>query len=128
MTKAVFVCSHGAAKSVIAAEYFQRMSAQAGEDVCAVAYGVDPDTEIPAPVVERLCAEGFDVAGRLPAPVDPSSLADADVIVLIGCEVTDVPTNATVVRWEGVPAVSDGYEQARTEIVQRLTRLLDQAT
>ena len=49
--KTVFVCPHGAAKSVIAAEYFQRMARQDGRDIQAVAYGVDPDAEIPATVV-----------------------------------------------------------------------------
>ena len=58
-------------------------------------------------------------------PVSADSIANADLVVLIGCEVPDVPTDTPIVRWDGVPAVSDGYEDARAAIVQRLSQLLD---
>ena len=123
--RTVFVCPHGAAKSVIAAEFFRSMAADRGLSVQAQAFGVEPDPEIPAPVLEGLRRDGLEIAARQPEEPDPNSLAEADLVVLIGCELIDTQASSgVVVRWDGVPAVSDGYDAARTAIVERVEQLL----
>lgn len=42
----LFVCLHGAAKSVIAASYFQRLAAERGVKVRAVFAGTEPEPEV----------------------------------------------------------------------------------
>lgn len=122
-----FVCEHGAAKSVIAAEFYRALAASRGQEVLTRPLGLDPDPELPSHVVDGLRRDGFDVAGRLPARLADDALADVDLVVVIGCElhVADAPS-IPIVRWDGVPAVSDGYDAARTAIVHRLERLLDE--
>ena len=65
-TQVVFVCLHGAAKSVIAASIFDRLAASRGLDVRATFAGTEPDSEIPPKVVRNVRTEGADVAGMRP--------------------------------------------------------------
>ena len=125
----VFVCLHGAAKSVIAATHCQRMAEEYGRTVRVRACGVEPDATIPAPVIAGLLGDGFDVPTRLPAPLNAASLDGAELIVSIGCDVANVAdvaaSGAAVIRWDDVPQVSDGYDAARDIIVVHLERLLN---
>jgi arsenate reductase (thioredoxin) len=45
----VFVCLHGAAKSVIAAAYVQRLAESRGWNIRATSVGIDPEPEVPRP-------------------------------------------------------------------------------
>jgi hypothetical protein len=49
------------------------------------------------------------------------------LLVSFGCELDGRrhadPTSRAIIRWDDVPAVSDGYEAARDEIVRRVTSL-----
>jgi arsenate reductase len=47
-----FVCLHGSAKSLIAAEYFSRLAKARGIDATGTTSGPQPDTEIPTNVIE----------------------------------------------------------------------------
>ena len=126
MDRIAFVCQHGAAKSVIAAELYQSLAARRGRVAVARAFGIEPDPDVPGPVVDGLGRDGIDVAGRIPVEAGAERLADADLIVLIGC---DLPAGVSIanplVRWDDVPAVSDDFEAARAAIVRRLEQLLD---
>jgi arsenate reductase len=126
-TSVLFVCLHGAAKSVIAAEYLQLLAAERGIRIETAAAGVEPDVEIPPTVTSCLLAEGIDVRGRSPVAVSRQMIERADHVVSFGCDLTDVtPAATSVTEWTDVPAVSDGYATARDEIVRRVTTLLDE--
>jgi len=123
----VFVCHHGAAKSVIAAAHAERLGAERQMGVRATAFGLDPDPDVPAHVVEGMTRDGLAHPSNRPRHVNAESLMKADVIVTMGCELpaTDDLSSlgARVVRWDGIPDVSDGYDAARTAIVARLEQL-----
>ncbi len=125
-TSVLFVCLHGAAKSVIAAEYLRLLAAGHGVLIETSAAGVEPDVEIPPTVVSSLLAEGVDVRGRQPMAVQREMLERADRVVSFGCDLSDLtPEGTAVTEWMDVPAVSDGYVTARDEIIRRVTLLLD---
>ena len=124
----VFVCLHGAAKSVIAAAHLNRLSAERGLAIRATAAGVEPEPEIPRPVREGLLREGLDVGHHRPRSVTPEELAAAWRVVSFGCDLSQVaPPALAVERWDDVPLVSDGFPAARDAIVRRVQRLLDEA-
>ena len=126
MTTVLFVCLHGSAKSVIALEHFRRLAQQRGVDVDADSAGLEPDAEIPARVIQGLLSEGIDVRGRQPRRVTSADVAQASHVVTFGCDVGPLASSAPAyVRWDDVPAVSDGYKPARDVIVARVTSLLD---
>jgi len=120
----VFVCLHGSAKSVIAAEHCRRLAAAQGADVQVLAVGVEPDEHIPPHVVRGLADDGFDVSIRTPQRLTQAHLANADVVVSFGCALEPVGNARAVVRWDDIPAVSDGYAAAREAILERLEPLV----
>jgi len=122
--KVLFVCLHGSAKSVIAREHFSRLALAAGLEVDASSAGLEPDDEIPPHVVRGLAQDGLVISEGAPRPVTVSNLAEADLIVSLGCEAPGAAGSAVVEQWDDLPAVSDGYEPARDAIVSRLRTLL----
>src|SRR5215213_4980232 len=123
----LFVCQHGSAKSVIAAEHFRRLADEARLDLAAATAGLEPDDEIPPHVTSGLLADGFDVSAGRPRRVSERELADAHRIVSFGCDLAGLaPPGMNVVRWDDVPLVSDGYTEARDAIIQRLRNLLNE--
>lgn len=124
----VFVCPHGAAKSVLAAAYLQRLADQRGLSLHATAAGTDPDPELSPQVAQALLDEGLDVRGQRPRRVTPDELATAWRVVSFGCDLGDlVPAGLAVTRWDDVPLIRDDFEAVRTVIAGRVPRLLDDA-
>lgn len=121
----LFVCLHGAAKSVLAATHFQRLAQRRGLRMEAIFAGTEPDPAIAPRVVAELLAEGIDVRGAQPRRVTSADVASATRIVSFGCDLNALAPSVPVDRWDDVPAVSDGYEVAREAIDARLTRLVD---
>ena len=120
----LFVCEHGAAKSVIAARHFERLARASGLSVECRSAGLDPDPEVPPHVVAGLAGDGLQASSVRPALATPELLSEADRIVAFGCDISALGATGPVVRWDGVPMVSDGYEAARDAIVDRLRALL----
>ena len=124
----LFVCLHGSAKSLIASEYFNRLAEGRGVPLRAESAGIEPDSEVPEPVIAGLGAAGIDVREYIPRPVTPEHLAAATLIVTFGCELTPEPQSGTAEEWNDLPMVSDGFDAARDAIVPRVDRLLDRMT
>ena len=121
----LFVCLHGSAKSLIAAEHLNRMAQARGLAVRAESAGIEPDTEVPPAVVAGLAADGIDVRTYRPGFVTPTRLAAAARAVGCGCDLgTLAPPGARVECWDDLPMVSDGYAAARDAIVERVERML----
>jgi arsenate reductase (thioredoxin) len=125
-TRFAFVCLHGSAKSVLAAEYLNRSARERGLDFQASASGREPDEEIPGNVVDGMRGKGFDISSRKPVAVSAATLGEADVVVSFGCDLEGLVTRTrTIELWSTCPAVSDDFEAAWTFITQRVDRLLE---
>jgi arsenate reductase len=123
----LFVCLHGAAKSVLAAADFSRMAAERGLAVTAEAAGTEPDPEVAPGVLRTLRAEGLDLPGQLPRKVTAEDVARASRVVAFGCDLGDAWSATTrVEQWTDVPAVSEDLPAARAVIRRHLARLLDE--
>ena len=122
----LFVCLHGSAKSLIAAEYFNRLAAERALGARAVSAGTEPDDAIPPRVTEGLRADGIDVEGRRPRRPTPADLDRSAIVVTFGCDLGDLASRAPrIERWDDVPAVSEDFKKARDVIVERVTALLE---
>lgn len=125
----VFVCLHGAAKSVLAAACFERLAEVRGVRVRALAAGTEPDSEIAPAVLRALLAEGIDLRGQRPRHVTREDLAGAEAVVSFGPDISAlVPPGRPIVRWDDVPALSEDFEAGRAAIVARLPTLLDEVS
>lgn len=120
--RVLFVCLHGAAKSVVAAAHFRRVATSRGLAIGAVAAGTEPDPELAQGAVKGLAAEGLTAAPWRPRPVTIHDLDSATRVVTFGCDVT-VTCGQRVDEWD-VPAVSEGYAAARDRIVANVERLV----
>ena len=120
----VFVCEHGAVKSVVAAALFNEIAAARGLAVRAIARGTDPDAEVPAPVRAGLASEKLGVDPLF----TPTRVASADVTMAARVVVFDVPAPAgaedRTIRWDKLPAFSDGYGPASAAMRARVEQLV----
>lgn len=123
--KVAFVCLHGSAKSLIAAQYFNRLATERHLPFRSTTSGPEPDAEVPDNVVAGFKSRGIDVAQYRPVLIAASQLADADFIVSFACDAgrrlaPDKPEE----RWDECPAVSDDFDVAWTFITGRVDALL----
>jgi arsenate reductase (thioredoxin) len=121
----VFVCEHGAAKSVIAAAYFNKLSAERHLPFHAVARGTTPQPELSKSTIAGLRKDGVSYP-----PDKPRALTSRDaqgaVRVVALCPVAAPIANTARVDQFDVPAPSDGYEKSRDAILKHVRELIDQ--
>ena len=121
MKTVLFLCEHGAAKSVVAATHFNELARQRGLPYRAYSRGTDPDPELHPAAVAGLQRDGL-TAESTPQRVSVADLDGANEIVAFG----DLPLPGTpaqpVTTWN-VPAVSEDYEASREAIVALVRRL-----
>src|SRR5437762_11853700 len=77
----VFVCEHGAAKSVIAAAHFNRLASEMKLPYRAVARAMNPDDAVAPAVRSGLAAEGLDVTSWKPKAVSEDDITRAGRVV-----------------------------------------------
>ena len=60
----LFMCPHGAAKSVLASAYFERLAKERGLNVRVESAGTDPDPTVSPAVAAHLKRQGYPLPGR----------------------------------------------------------------
>ena len=123
----LFVCEHGAAKSVISAAYFNKLAKERGLKYRAVFRGTNPDPTLAPAAVKGLNADGIETHGWKPELVTKEDVDAASRIVTLGCA---LPGRETVVakvdEWNNIPSVSQDYQAARDDILKRVQALVDE--
>jgi arsenate reductase (thioredoxin) len=121
----LFLCPHGAAKSILAAAYFNRLAKQGGLPLTGTAAGTEPSEIVALAVVELLRGEGIDVSQQRPARVTDEQLARAQRVISLGCDVSNLEVaRDKVEEWLDVPPVSENLAGASDAIRQRVERLI----
>ena len=125
----LFVCLHGSAKSVIAAEHLRRLATARGIAVEARSAGLEPDAVVPPRVTQGLLADGIDVRNFQPRRPSSADVEKATTVVTFACDLGGLAHGVRrLERWDDVPAVSEDFGRARDAIVARVTALLDEVT
>lgn len=120
----LFVCLHASAKSLIAAEYFNKRAAEQAMPFRALSAGTEPDKSVPPHVVAGMRGDGFDVSARTPVRLTRALAAPARIAVSFEPDLAEyVPQGCIVERWN-VPAVSEDYATARDAIKRQVDALL----
>ena len=122
----LFVCEHGAAKSVIAAAYFNRLAAEKGLSYRAITRGVNPDQEISSRIVGGLASDGLDVSAWKPQKISDADVDNADRVITLACSLPKKESSKAVkvTEWNNVPEGAD-YKATRKAIVDRVTELVN---
>lgn len=123
----IFVCEHGAAKSVVASAYFNKLAAKNGLGIRSIARGTHPDSELSPIAVAGLANDGLIPAETSPIKLSISDL-DASQHMVAFCNLADEEYHRAfgVEHWDDIPNVSDGYEAARDAIVHKIEKLIEQ--
>jgi protein-tyrosine-phosphatase len=115
------MCPHAAGKSVIAATYFRQAAAKLGLDATARVAGTDPDEAVMDNVRQALKGQGFAIEFQ-PSLVTSADTAAADLIVSIGCDLAEIPTDKRIVEWD-VPMLSEDLHGSMAAIHDRVEAL-----
>lgn len=123
--KILFLCPHNAAKSVIAAAYFNQSAAQRGLDYTADSAGTEPSPSVSPVVLQMLNYEGVDVSRHIPRSVTPEDLQNATRVISMGCSPEDLHVSPEQIElWDDVPPVSQEPERARDVIRAHVDHLI----
>ena len=121
----IFVCEHGAAKSVIATAYFNKLAAERGLPYRATFRGTAPQDSLSVRAVEGLKADGLSIPSGRPAAISDADVAGATHIFAIGCTLpAKAASSGKAADWSDVPD-DQGYAPMRDAIVRHVTALLD---
>ena len=122
----VFVCEHGAAKSVIATAYFNKLAAERNLPFRATFRGTSPQEELSVRAVAGLKADGLAVPTGKPAAITDTDVTGATHIFAIGCTLPDAARRSGKADdWSDVPD-DQGYGPMRDAIVRHVRGLLDE--
>ena len=123
----LFMCPHGAAKSVLASAYFQRLAKERGLNVRVDSAGTEPDPTVSPAVAAHLTRQGYSIPIAKPRKATPEEMVSADVVISIGCDVSGFPTpRGQLRRWDEVPALSEDFARADEAIRQRVVALVEE--
>jgi protein-tyrosine-phosphatase len=121
----VFVCEHGAAKSVIATAYFNTLAAERGLPFRATFRGTTPQAALSVRTLAGLRADGIPVPPGTPSAIADGDVAHATHIFAIGCALpAKAAASGKAADWSDVPD-DEGYGPMRDAIVKHVTTLLD---
>jgi protein-tyrosine-phosphatase len=121
----LFLCPHGAAKSVMAAAYAQHFATQYDLDLQITSAGTEPDPEVAPAVAALLQSEGIDVSAQIPRRLTQADIDSATWIISLGCELDDfVSEAASITSWHDVPPPSQALMVARDLIYARTEQFI----
>jgi len=120
----VFVCEHGAAKSIVAAAWFNKLAREKNMKYRAVARGTSPQEEIAPSAAKGLQADTLQPTEFKPKELSKEDLSGS-VRVVTFCKLPEADYRTTTIEeWMDVPAVGEDYIKARDAIVSHLKNLL----
>lgn len=122
----LFVCRHGAAKSVLAAADLRRMASERRLQIVADAAGIEPSESVSPAVFQALGRDGHDLAPPKPRRVTQAELRSAWRVITFNLDPADLPAlTPDAEPWDDVPAVSENPSGARAVIGHHLEHLLE---
>jgi protein-tyrosine-phosphatase len=123
----IFVCEHGAAKSVIAAAEFNRLAAQKGLPHRAISRGTNLDPAYSAAVVAALKKDGFAIPGEKPQALTAEDVNSASRVITLGCSLpAPLRTAAKPEDWSDIASPSQNLDASRSDISRHLRQLVDE--
>jgi len=123
----LFICEHGAAKSILAAAEFNKLAEQRGLPHRAIARGINPDPTFSAATISGLRKDGLPEPKGKPQMVTSADVSKAERLVTLGCKLPDsVGGSNKAADWSDVSSPGKDYEAARSDVVRHVNQLLDE--
>jgi protein-tyrosine-phosphatase len=120
----IFVCEHGAAKSIIAAAYFNKFARERKLRFYAIARGTHPDSELSPGAVAGLQEDGLSPNESVPQKLSATELESAQQMISFCVLPEEYLKKVAIEQWDDIPPISDNYEKARDAILMKLKALM----
>jgi arsenate reductase (thioredoxin) len=121
----LFICEHGAARSTIAAAWFNKLAREQGLNYRAIFRGTNADSVIGPAAQKGLIKDGFDVLGWKPISVTKNDIENAFQVVTLDCPLPEKDSiTQSIIQWKGIPAISKDYNIARDSILKKVQALV----
>jgi arsenate reductase (thioredoxin) len=121
----LFLCVHNAGRSQMAAGWLRHL---AGDEVDVFSGGSDPASETNPAAVAAMAEVGIDIGAEVPRPWTPEILAEADVVVTMGCgDACPVIPGKRYEDWELTDPAGQPIEVVRAirdDVAGRVRRLI----
>jgi len=124
--KVIFVCEHGAGKSVVAAAYFNKIAMERNLNWQASCRGKNPDEEVSEATKEGLLADKLLDPALKPEKLTASDLDDAEKIICFTRLPDDVNPAPNTLDWTSLPNLESGYKARRDSLVKKINQLFDE--
>jgi arsenate reductase (thioredoxin) len=124
MDTVLFVCEHGSAKSLVAAAHFNRIASERKLPLRAISRGTDPDEENHPAAIAGLESDDLEPEA-LPRKLSQADLATARKVIAFAELPAEYSPASPVEVWS-VPPISENYDMARSAIVERINRVLQE--
>lgn len=126
-TEVVFVCEHGAAKSVVASQYFNKLAAERGLAIRSIARGAVPQAELSVSAVKGLQEDGLPPVAGTPRPLTAAEVRSSARVIAFDCEQPAMQAlRGMDACWDDVPATGDDYARARDRIRVHVEEMVEQ--
>jgi arsenate reductase len=114
----VFVCEHGAARSVMASKYFERLANENGILVNAIFRGLSPDSSINRTTKAELTKDGFTLKNENPKRLTREDVQNSDLVVTLDCVLPETYNgySTRLLKYRGIPSINENYVLARDSI------------
>jgi hypothetical protein len=123
--KVVFVCEHGAGKSVVAAAYFNKIAKDRNLNWEASCRGTNPDEEVSAPTKEGLKSDNLLDPSLSPKKLAPSDTSNVEKIILFTKLPDDFKTGVKSEDWSSLPNIDAKYEVRRDALIKKINEFFD---
>ena len=122
----LFMCPHGAAKSVMASAYFQKLAKERGLNVRVDAAGTEPEPALSKSVVAHLQKNNYAIPIEKPRAATAADMNGADVVISMGCDLSKLPAPKGQLKTWNVPDFSANFDAAEQAIRDQVTKLVDE--
>jgi arsenate reductase (thioredoxin) len=122
--KVVFVCEHGAAKSVIAANYFNKLAAERGLNYEAVCRATVPDSTLNPGTRNGLKSDNI-TQNKNPQKLTLTDTINVKQIILFTPAPENFKTATPIEDWSSTRNIDGTYQQRRDAIIKKINALLD---
>ena len=122
----LFMCPHGAAKSLMASAYFQKLARERGLNVRVDSAGTEPDPQLSKGVVAHLQKSGYAIPIEKPRAATAADMNSADVIISMGCDLSKLPAPTGVLKHWNVPDFSADFNVAERVIRDEVNKLVEE--
>ncbi len=123
----LFVCTHNAGRSQMAAALLAR---QAAGRVRITSVGSQPASELNPAVVQAMAEIGLDISAEIPRPLTAAKVQAADIVITMGCDdACPVYPGRRYLDWDLPDPAGLAIEQIRPirdQIAARVRALLEE--